>query len=520
MKFQNFSMQNNLLDRENRIIWLKKGPKVGQTMNLMDKKENLIDSPVNTKTKLHEGIEKSVRVLQALNRRVQEKGNKLSKNSTKLRNHMIRISNIIKKLKSYLKTPKNQDEKIKVSLNRLNTLIHKGSYEITYRGLLRKEKQSSMKEFYNGSFDNPKNLVRMFTLLGKGHGGKTETREFKQNDKSMMKVKKFNNQLFITINKNGKTTKLNYKFTINENEKWEAQKLDIEEGTVKKTLKTVEAKSETVAEKGVNKLKTAFAKLKSGQALQVKLINKNGKTGISTFVKRGNQIYSLQNGKLSHKPYNINDAKMQKVMEKKLANKSEFKIIEESDVIKNYHLNRITRQLANLNGGKKNNLVIRINGAIVGIVQRIRGHYVDRSNGMIPIFKNPNDKNIRIKNIASAFNDNFKNMLAAGQVSVSTIQNRDWRRTERAEKNLSVAGIANKIQLKNNLRRLRPNNQMVVEKGNFEGYKKLTIQKSGRNFKLANEHGPLGKIKRNEVSELGKFINKNSKITMQPKGNA
>ena len=515
MKFQNFLMQNNLLSRENRLVWLKKGlkQKVIQTIDFGDKGENLKVSPESVKTKLHEGVEKAVRLLQALDKHIPKNGKNLSENGKMLRDHMMKISNVTNKLKSHLqnldKTNSKQKENIKKHLNKLNALIHKSDHTSTYRSLLRKEKQSSMKEFYNGNVDNAQNLVKMFTLLGKGHGGKTETREFKQNGEIAMTVEKFGDQLFITLNKDGKTSKLNYKFSINENGKWKPQKLSIKEGTVKKTLKTVEAKSETVAEKGISKLKTQLAKLKEGKALQVQLIGKGGKSGISTFVKRGNQIFSLSNGKISQKPYDINDAALVKIMKKKLARGAEFKIIAENDVIKTHHLNRIVKQLANLNGGKKNNLVIRSNGAIIGIFQRIRGHYIDRSNGMIPIFKNPNNKNIRIKNIANAFNDNFKNMLAIGQISVSTIQNRDWRRTEKSGKNLSVAEIANKIQF-DKFKRLGKNRQMTLTINMpKEGPQKVTIKPIKPKGTYAVNGTPMTK---KEVAELKSLIDPNTTI--------
>jgi len=512
MKLQNLSIQNNFLNHENRLVYLRKTPKLKVTEKHELGGEKLTASPTNTKTRIYESIEKAVRLLKNLDNHIKRKGSRLSKSSTLLRNHMMKIENVTKKLKSYLENPHHRNSKekniIEKSLNKLNTLIHKSSPESSYRKLLRKAKQDSMRKFYNGSLDNPKNLVRMFTLLGKENKGQTEIRKLERNGKTIMTVEKFGDQLFIT--KNEQT--ISYKFTI-DNGKWNIKKFD-KAGAIK-TTKTVESKSETIIEKGIHELKTQLTTLKEGQALQVKLISKNGKTGVSTFVRRGKQIYVLNNGKLSRQPYDINNTKLANIMRNKLSHQTNFKIISERDVIKNHYLKNIIGQLKNLNGSKKNNLVIRWNGAIIGIVQRIRGHYIDRSKGIIPIFKNPNNKNIRIKNIASAFSENFKDMLAAGQISISTIQNRDWRHTEKSKKNLSVAEIANKIQLKNNLRKLRTNNQMVVEKGNFEGYKKLTIQKSGHGFKLANEHGTLGKIKRNEISELGKFINKNSTIKIQ-----
>ncbi|MBU1557416.1 hypothetical protein KKC45_00425 [Patescibacteria group bacterium] len=323
---------------------MNKGPKeqkIVQEIAFNDNEKIEVSPTADTKTKLNEGIEKAVRLLQSLEKHLPQSDQNLTPNERRLRDHIMVIENLVVELKSHLNkienTSKNQKGKIEENLNKLNNLIHKSSHLSTYRKYLRIAKKRAMRDYYNGNIDDSENLVNMFTLLGKNNGGKTETRILEQErngkDETIMKVEKIGDELLITkYGKNGEITETNYKFTIDDNGKWQPTQISFKEGAKhEKKLKTVEAKSETPSEKRIKELKTLLANLKEGGAeLTLRVTNKKGERNKVTFAKIGGKIfYRLKNGELSAKPYDLNDTKTFETMKKQLASGTTFEINEQ-----------------------------------------------------------------------------------------------------------------------------------------------------------------------------------------------
>jgi len=335
--------QNRIFDLETKLIFLSKGPeqKIVQEIAFNDNEKIKASPTEDTKTKLTEGIDKAVRLLQSLEKHLPQSDKNLTPNEIRLRDHMMKIEDLVVKLKSHLNKiediTENKKGKIVENLNKLNNLIHTSSHLSKYRKFVREAKQDSMRAYYNGDINNSENLVAMFTLLGKTKGGKTETRilEIERNgkDEPIMEVEKLGDQLFITkYGKNGEKTETNYKFTIDDNGKWQPTEISFKEGLKhEKKLKTVEAKSETPSEKRIKELKTLLANLKEGgPELTLLVTNKKGERNKVTFANIGGKVfYKLKNGELSEKPYDLNDTQTFETMKKQLASGTTFEINEQ-----------------------------------------------------------------------------------------------------------------------------------------------------------------------------------------------